>query len=144
MRSWLPLIVVVAAGCGVPDPPDNTALFIRCLQQAGGQRISAPEQLDALPSTDVQLAAAASLDSISYFALDVAAGPGEDRRALVFVEGLHDHQTPVPMAEPPALLDAARNGTSGVLALVLMPASSDAEEQVGRCDQRAAPGQTVP
>jgi hypothetical protein len=134
----------VFAGCGVKDPPDHTAMFIRCLQQSGGQRITAPAQLDVLPSTDVQLERGASLDSVSYYALDVATDAADRRRALVFVQGLHDHSTPNPMPEPPALLRAARNGTSGVLALVLMPATGDTDAPVGRCEERAAPGQSIP
>jgi hypothetical protein len=144
MRYRLPLIVLAAAGCGVQEPPDHTEMFIRCLQESGGQRISAPAQLDVLPSTDVQLAVGASLDSVSYYALDVATDAADRRRALVFVEGLHDHYTPNPMPEPPTLLAAARHGTTGVLALVLMPPSSDTEAPVGRCEERAAPGQSVP
>jgi hypothetical protein len=144
VRYWLPLIVVVAAGCGGQDPPDNTAFFIRCLQHNGGQRVSARAQLDVLPSTDVQMLVGASLDSVDFFAVDVAAGSGDERRALVFVEGLHDHQTPLPMAEPPALLRAARQDTSGVLALVLMPTDDDPSTPIERCMERAAPGQSVP
>jgi hypothetical protein len=86
----------------------------------------------------------AALDSVEFFALDVAAGKGDDRRALVFVEGLRDHQVALPMPDPPVLLRAARQGTSGVFALVLMPAADDASTPIERCMDRAAPGQSVP
>jgi hypothetical protein len=137
------IVAVVLAGCGAQEPPDHTAMFVQCLQQRGGEVITAGAQLDGYPDEDVQQGVGAALESVSYFTID-APVRGERRRALVFVADLHGATPTSPMPEAAELLRRARRGTARVRALVLMPAAQDVEAPIGACEQLAAPGQAVP
>jgi hypothetical protein len=132
--------LALLAGCGGKHEPDNTALFVSCLQR-GGQRITEPTQLDRYPSGHVTLGVGASLPSVSYFSIEAATGEGHRRQALIFVESLRNEPPSGPSPEPTELLRRARDGETGVRALVLMPPSVDFETPLGQCEELAAPGQ---
>ena len=136
--------LVLLAGCGAKHEPDNTALFVRCLQQSGGQRITAPTQLDRYPSGRVELGVGASLPSVSYFSVEGATGRGHRRQALVFVDSPRDEPPSGPTPAPTELIRRARNGETGMRALVLMPPRADFETPLGQCEALAAPGQSFP
>jgi hypothetical protein len=136
--------LALLAGCGGKREPDNTARFVSCLQQRGGQRITEPTHLDRYPSGHVTLGVGASLPSVSFFSIEAAAGDGHRRQALIFVESPRDEPPSGPMPEPTELLRRARNGETGVRALVLMPPSVDFETPLGQCEELAAPGQAFP
>jgi hypothetical protein len=136
--------LVLLAGCAKHEP-DNTALFVRCLQQSGGQRITAPTQLHRYPSGRVELGVGASLPSVSYLSVEAAApGRGHRRQALVFVDTPRDEPPSGPMPAPRELIRRARNGETGMRALVLMPPRTDLETPLGQCEELAAPGQSFP
>jgi hypothetical protein len=134
---------VLVAGCGVDRAPDNSRVFVSCLQHAGGRVITQGSQLQGLPSTDVQLAAAVAFDSVSYASIDVESRTHARRQALVFVE---DPRAPsgVSDASPSELLRRARADRADVRTVVLLPPAADTEAQVGACEQAAAPNQTYP
>ena len=143
MRSVVCIAVAVAAlaACGESRrAPDNTKLFVSCLQQRGGEVITEPGQLRGYPSTDVERVASVEFPSVSYDSIDVVA-PGDDsrRQALVFVEDVAAR--PAAMPGPAELLRQARRGGARGRALILMPPAKDPEDQIGRCESRAAPGQ---
>jgi hypothetical protein len=138
------IVSVAIGGCGPTRPPDNTKLFIRCLQRADGLRITSGKQLDRYPSADLQLGISAALDSVSYFTIESSAGRGDRRQALVFVDDPRAEPGSAPMAEATELLRRARHGRAHVRAVVLMPAAEDIEAPIDRCEDVAAPGQAVP
>jgi hypothetical protein len=133
------LAVATTVGCGeARQPQDNTALFIRCLQQHGGERITSPAQLRSYPSSDVERVAAVEFPSVAYDSIDAAPSPhGPARRALVFVEDVNGNPA---SPAPPELLREARRGRAPARALVLMPPAKDPERQIGRCEDRATRG----
>jgi hypothetical protein len=88
------VVAVVLAGCG-NEPPDHTAMFVRCLQDRGGEVIKAGAQLDGYPDADLQQGVGAALDSVSYFSIEAPRGDG--RQSLVFVAELHGGTPTSPM-----------------------------------------------
>ena len=138
--GWL----IVLSGCAGQQAPDNTGLFVRCLKESGGRQISAPAQLAGYTPADARPGVGAALESVSYFTIEIGAGHGGRRRALVFVETPRDEPASVPLPEPAELLRRARNGEAAVRALVLMRRAKDVEAPIGRCRETAAPGQITP
>src|SRR5262245_11501998 len=95
--------LVLLAGCGGKHGPDNTARFVSCLQQRGGQLITESTELDRYPSGRVTLGVGASLPSVSYFSIEAATGEGHRRQALIFVESPRHDPPSGPMPEPTEL-----------------------------------------
>ena len=136
--------VLLVAGCGAGrQAPDNSRLFVGCLRHLGGQVITAGAQLNGYPSTDVQWAAAARFDTVSYASIDVALRAHYRRQALVFVSNPRA-ASEASYALPSELLRRARSGRARVRALVLLPPAKDTEAQIGPCEQAAAPDHEWP
>jgi hypothetical protein len=135
---------MVLGGCAGKDAPDNTVLFIRCLEEEGGQQVTSPSHLAGYSSKGVEQGSGAALDSVSYSTIDVTVGNGDRRRALVFVDYVRDEPASVPLPEPAELLRRARHGATGMRALVLMPPATDFDAPITRCREMAAPGQATP
>ena len=119
-------------------------MFLSCLNEAGGQRVTSGAQLTDFRARDLVLGSGASLDSISYYTIEAAQGRGNARVALVFVEYPRNPIRKGPMPEPAALLAEARQGRARARDLVLMPALDDPETTVGDCAEKAAPGESNP
>jgi len=145
VRSTISAAVACLAvsGCG-SAPADHTDVFLHCLQDQGGERVTSGAQLDDFPTKDLLQGSGASLDSISYYSIDAAADHGDARVALVFVEDPRDSKRTSPMPEPAALLAQAQQGRAQAREVVRMPALDDPETTVGGCSDKAAPGERYP
>jgi hypothetical protein len=144
MRRTLPVLAValLVSGCGEQPAEDRTPALVRCFEQHGGVQVTRLSQLDRFPSSDPQYGTGFGLESISFDSLDVAAGPGDVRQALVLIrrpqlEGTRFH-------EAANGLRRARQGRTDAIRMIVMPASVDYDRPLNDCAEQVAGEQIYP